>query len=98
MASQAIFAGTIRPGYPARSRHVADGEHQQSWRRPRREGAALKRLIAGPTLLYVSLFGLLSASLQIFTRYARYVFVLKLSGLRGTCLCLWSAAENVKRT
>jgi Mn2+/Fe2+ NRAMP family transporter len=48
-------------------------------------GAALKLLIAGPALLYVSLFGLLSASLEIFTRYARYVSVLK-----WLCLSLFS--------
>ena len=40
-------------------------------------GAALKLLIHGPALLYVALFGLLSALLQIFMRYARYVAVLK---------------------
>src|SRR5579864_2409006 len=40
-------------------------------------GAALKLLIDGPALLYVALFGGLSAGLQIFTRYARYVSVLK---------------------
>ena len=33
-------------------------------------GAALKLLIGGPALLYVVLFGALSAGLQIFTRYA----------------------------
>src|SRR5271154_2489177 len=32
--------------------------------------AALKLLVAGPLLLYVCLFGLMSAGLQIFTRYA----------------------------
>ncbi len=40
-------------------------------------GAGLKLLIPGPQLLYVVLFGLLSAGLEIFTRYARYVSVLK---------------------
>src|ERR1700730_2898781 len=40
-------------------------------------GAALKLLIGGPALLYVVLFGALSAGLQIFTRYARYVSILK---------------------
>ncbi len=40
-------------------------------------GAALKLLIAGPALLYVCLFGLFSAALQIFTGYARYVSILK---------------------
>lgn len=48
-------------------------------------GAALKLLIAGPALLYVFLFGLLSATLEIFTRYARYVSVLK-----WLCLSLFS--------
>jgi NRAMP (natural resistance-associated macrophage protein)-like metal ion transporter len=48
-------------------------------------GAALKLLIAGPDLLYVCLFGLLSASLEIFTRYARYVSILK-----WLCLSLFS--------
>ena len=38
-----------------------------------------------PTLLYVCLFGLLSAALEIFTRYARYVSVLK-----WLCLSLFS--------
>jgi NRAMP (natural resistance-associated macrophage protein)-like metal ion transporter len=40
-------------------------------------GAALKLIIGGPALLYVVLFGALSAGLQIFTRYARYVSILK---------------------
>jgi hypothetical protein len=40
-------------------------------------GAALKLLIGGPALLYVVLFGALSAGLQILTRYARYVSILK---------------------
>ena len=40
-------------------------------------GSALKLLIPGPQLLYVVLFGLLSAGLEIFTRYSRYVSVLK---------------------
>jgi NRAMP (natural resistance-associated macrophage protein)-like metal ion transporter len=48
-------------------------------------GAALKLLIAGPVLLYVCLFGLFSASLAIFTRYARYVLILK-----WLCLSLFS--------
>ncbi|BEU28372.1 divalent metal cation transporter [Paraburkholderia sp. 22B1P] len=48
-------------------------------------GAALKLLIAGPALLYVCLFGLLSVALEIFTRYARYVSVLK-----WLCLSLFS--------
>jgi len=40
-------------------------------------GAGLKLLVPGPQLLYVVLFGLLSAGLEIFTRYSRYVSVLK---------------------
>ncbi|HXP97489.1 MAG TPA: divalent metal cation transporter [Telmatospirillum sp.] len=48
-------------------------------------GAALKLLIAGPDLLYVCLFGLLSAALEVFTRYARYVSILK-----WLCLSLFS--------
>ena len=39
--------------------------------------AALKLLIAGPLLLYVVLFGVASSLLEIFTRYARYVSILK---------------------
>ncbi|MEA2781798.1 MAG: hypothetical protein QOK29_3342 [Rhodospirillaceae bacterium] len=39
--------------------------------------AALKLLIDGPALLYVVIFGIFSAALQIFTRYARYVSILK---------------------
>ena len=39
--------------------------------------AALKLLIAGPLLLYVVLFGAASTLLEIFTRYARYVSILK---------------------
>src|SRR6202790_4306208 len=48
-------------------------------------GAALKLLIGGPALLYVVLFGALSACLQIFIRYARYVSILKWG-----CLSLFS--------
>ena len=48
-------------------------------------GAALKLLIDGPALLYVALFGLLSAWLEIFTHYARYVSILK-----WLCLSLFS--------
>jgi Mn2+/Fe2+ NRAMP family transporter len=48
-------------------------------------GAALKLLIGGPALLYVALFSTLSAGLQIFTRYARYVSILKWG-----CLALFS--------
>jgi NRAMP (natural resistance-associated macrophage protein)-like metal ion transporter len=40
-------------------------------------GAALKLLIGGPQLLYVALFALVSALLEIFVRYSRYVSVLK---------------------
>jgi NRAMP (natural resistance-associated macrophage protein)-like metal ion transporter len=48
-------------------------------------GAALKLLIGGPALLYVVLFGALSAALQIFVRYARYISILKWG-----CLALFS--------
>jgi NRAMP (natural resistance-associated macrophage protein)-like metal ion transporter len=48
-------------------------------------GAALKLLLPGPELLYVCLFGLVSAGLEIFMRYARYVAVLK-----WLCLSLFS--------
>jgi Mn2+/Fe2+ NRAMP family transporter len=40
-------------------------------------GAALKLLIGGPQLLYVALFAIVSALLEIFLRYSRYVSVLK---------------------
>ena len=40
-------------------------------------GAALKLLIGGPALLYVALFGLATVSLETFSRYSRYVSVLK---------------------
>lgn len=40
-------------------------------------GAALKLLIGGPALIYVGLFALLTAGLEIFVRYARYVSILK---------------------
>ena len=40
-------------------------------------GAALKLLIGGPDLLYVALFGLLSVLLEVFSRYSRYVSLLK---------------------
>ena len=40
-------------------------------------GAALKLLIGGPALVYVGGFALLSAGLQVFSRYSRYVSVLK---------------------
>lgn len=48
-------------------------------------GAALKLLISGPAHLYVVLFGLCSAALEIFTRYARYISILK-----WLCLSLFS--------
>jgi NRAMP (natural resistance-associated macrophage protein)-like metal ion transporter len=48
-------------------------------------GAALTLLIHGPALLYVALFGVLSAGLQIFTSYARYIAMLKY-----LCLALFS--------
>jgi NRAMP (natural resistance-associated macrophage protein)-like metal ion transporter len=48
-------------------------------------GAALKLLIHGPALLYVVAFGVLSAGLQIFTRYTRYISILKY-----LCLALFS--------
>jgi hypothetical protein len=47
--------------------------------------AALKLLIGGPALLYVVLFGALSAGLRIFTRYARYVSILKWGCLSLRC-------------
>lgn len=40
-------------------------------------GAALKLLIGGPLLLYVVLFGVVTVFLEVFTRYSRYVSVLK---------------------
>jgi NRAMP (natural resistance-associated macrophage protein)-like metal ion transporter len=40
-------------------------------------GAALKLLIGGPALLYVAVFGLVSVLLEVFSRYSRYVSVLK---------------------
>ena len=40
-------------------------------------GAALKLLIGGPALLYVALFGLLTVLLEVFSRYSRYVSILK---------------------
>ncbi len=39
--------------------------------------AVLKLLIGGPALLYVAGFGVLTALLEIFSRYARYVAILK---------------------
>jgi NRAMP (natural resistance-associated macrophage protein)-like metal ion transporter len=40
-------------------------------------GAALKLLIGGPALFYVAGFGLVTVLLEIFSRYSRYVSVLK---------------------
>ncbi len=40
-------------------------------------GAALKLLIGGQQLLYVAAFGLVSVALEVFSRYARYVSILK---------------------
>jgi NRAMP (natural resistance-associated macrophage protein)-like metal ion transporter len=40
-------------------------------------GAALQLLVGGPALAYVFLFGVISALLEIFVRYSRYVSVLK---------------------
>jgi Mn2+/Fe2+ NRAMP family transporter len=48
-------------------------------------GAMGAAMIGGPALLYVVLFAMLSAGLQIFTRYARYVSILKWG-----CLSLFS--------
>jgi len=48
-------------------------------------GAAVKLLIAGPGLLYVCLFGLSSAALGLFIRYANII-----ATLRWLCLALFS--------
>ena len=40
-------------------------------------GAGLKLLIGGPQLVYVALFGLVTVLLEVFSRYSRYVSVLK---------------------
>jgi len=40
-------------------------------------GAALKLLIGGPQMVYVALFGLISVLLEVFSRYSRYVSILK---------------------
>ena len=48
-------------------------------------GAALKLLIAGPDLLYVCLFGLVSVALGLFARYGRAI-----ATLRWLCLSLFS--------
>lgn len=39
--------------------------------------AGLKLVVGGPQLLFVALFGVASAALQVFVPYARYVFFLK---------------------
>ncbi|MBB6251115.1 NRAMP family divalent metal transporter [Nitrospirillum iridis] len=48
-------------------------------------GAALKLLIGGPALAYVCLFGVVSVVVEVFTRYATYVAILK-----WLCLSLFS--------
>ncbi len=40
-------------------------------------GAALKLLVGGPALAYVAAFGLVTVLLEVFSRYSRYVSVLK---------------------
>lgn len=40
-------------------------------------GAGLKLLVGGPALLYVAGFGLVTVLLEVFSRYSRYVSVLK---------------------
>jgi NRAMP (natural resistance-associated macrophage protein)-like metal ion transporter len=40
-------------------------------------GAAFKLLIGGPQLVYVALFGLVTVLLEVFSRYSRYVSILK---------------------
>jgi NRAMP (natural resistance-associated macrophage protein)-like metal ion transporter len=40
-------------------------------------GAALKLLIGGPALVYVAGFGLVTVLLEVFSRYSRYVSILK---------------------
>jgi len=40
-------------------------------------GAALKLLIGGQQLAYVAAFGLVSVALEVFSRYSRYVSILK---------------------
>jgi NRAMP (natural resistance-associated macrophage protein)-like metal ion transporter len=47
--------------------------------------SAMKLLISGPQLLYVVLFGIFCVVLEVFTRYARYVSLLK-----WLCLSLFS--------
>jgi NRAMP (natural resistance-associated macrophage protein)-like metal ion transporter len=40
-------------------------------------GAALKLLIGGPQFVYAALFGLITVLLEVFSRYSRYVSILK---------------------
>ena len=40
-------------------------------------GAAVKLVVHGPAFLYVILFGILSAWIQIFTDYERFVGIMK---------------------
>lgn len=40
-------------------------------------GAALELLVGGPALVYVAAFGLVTVLLEIFSRYSRYVSILK---------------------
>ena len=40
-------------------------------------GAALKLIVGGPALAYVALFAVITVLLEVFTRYSRYVSVLK---------------------
>ncbi|THD64531.1 divalent metal cation transporter [Phenylobacterium sp.] len=40
-------------------------------------GAGLKLLIGGPQLIYVAAFGLITVLLEVFSRYSRYVSILK---------------------
>jgi NRAMP (natural resistance-associated macrophage protein)-like metal ion transporter len=40
-------------------------------------GAGLKLLIGGPQLIYVAAFGLVTVLLEVFSRYSRYVSILK---------------------
>ncbi len=50
-------------------------------------GAALKLLIGGPQLLYVALFAVVSALLEIFLRYSRYVSVAQMADAVLVRLC-----------
>ncbi len=53
-------------------------------------GAALQLLVGGPILAYVLLFGVISALLEVFVRYSRYVSVLK-----WLCLSLFAYVATV---